>query len=268
MSTGRVFVPSTSHSRAVSSLALPMYTLTKSREVRQRQGEREGKREGWRERGREERGGRREREGVCAWLSHLSSYTTAPTPIHPPTRPPSLPYTPSFTGQYTNLLFQSKQLGLTGRFSEVKKAYKQANLILGDIPKVGVSVIQHNTLSFRPRPSILTPLNSHPSTLNLTPPSPSTPSPTRSPHHPRSLVTLRSSWLLRASRQRRSWIRQSHSHSQDQSSTISRAALVCPRAASQSPCAPTSSRAVACLMGVRAMMAGQVLSLVTMTSRR
>mmetsp|Transcript_73816 Transcript_73816/g.210536 ORF Transcript_73816/g.210536 Transcript_73816/m.210536 type:complete len:1260 (+) Transcript_73816:108-3887(+) len=39
-------------------------------------------------------------------------------------------------GQYTNLLFQSKQLGLTGRFSEVKKAYKEANLILGDIPKV------------------------------------------------------------------------------------------------------------------------------------
>ena len=39
-------------------------------------------------------------------------------------------------GQYTNLLFQSKQLGLTGRFAEVKKAYKQANLILGDIPKV------------------------------------------------------------------------------------------------------------------------------------
>ena len=26
-------------------------------------------------------------------------------------------------GQYTNLLFQSKQLGLAGRFSEVKKAY-------------------------------------------------------------------------------------------------------------------------------------------------
>ena len=39
-------------------------------------------------------------------------------------------------GQYTNLLFQSKQLGLTGRFAEVKKAYKEANLILGDIPKV------------------------------------------------------------------------------------------------------------------------------------
>ena len=39
-------------------------------------------------------------------------------------------------GQYTNLLFQSKQLGLSGRFSEVKKAYSAANKLLGDIPKV------------------------------------------------------------------------------------------------------------------------------------
>ena len=39
-------------------------------------------------------------------------------------------------GQYTNLLFQSKQLGLSGRFAEVKKAYREANLLLGDIPKV------------------------------------------------------------------------------------------------------------------------------------
>ena len=39
-------------------------------------------------------------------------------------------------GQYTNLLFQSKQLGLSGRFAEVKKAYKMANILLGDIPKV------------------------------------------------------------------------------------------------------------------------------------
>ena len=39
-------------------------------------------------------------------------------------------------GQYTNLLFQSKQLGLTGRFTEVKKKYAEANKILGDIPKV------------------------------------------------------------------------------------------------------------------------------------
>jgi pyruvate carboxylase len=42
----------------------------------------------------------------------------------------------SFDSQYTNLLFQSKQLGLSGRFGEVKKAYKVANNLLGDIPKV------------------------------------------------------------------------------------------------------------------------------------
>mmetsp|Transcript_8219 Transcript_8219/g.17509 ORF Transcript_8219/g.17509 Transcript_8219/m.17509 type:complete len:1267 (-) Transcript_8219:28-3828(-) len=39
-------------------------------------------------------------------------------------------------GQYTNLLFQSNQLGLSGRFGEVKKAYALANKLLGDIPKV------------------------------------------------------------------------------------------------------------------------------------
>merc|ERR1719428_2120526 len=39
-------------------------------------------------------------------------------------------------GQYTNLLFQSKQLGLDGKFDQVKQAYREANLVLGDIPKV------------------------------------------------------------------------------------------------------------------------------------
>jgi len=34
-------------------------------------------------------------------------------------------------GQYTNLLFQSKQLGLSGQFEEVKKAYALANKLLG-----------------------------------------------------------------------------------------------------------------------------------------
>ena len=34
-------------------------------------------------------------------------------------------------GQYTNLLFQSKQLGLSGQFEEVKKAYVLANKLLG-----------------------------------------------------------------------------------------------------------------------------------------
>jgi pyruvate carboxylase len=39
-------------------------------------------------------------------------------------------------GQYTNLLFQSTQLGLTGQWSKVKKAYAAANRLLGDIIKV------------------------------------------------------------------------------------------------------------------------------------
>ena len=39
-------------------------------------------------------------------------------------------------GQYTNLLYQSTQLGLTGQWSQVKKAYATANRLLGDIIKV------------------------------------------------------------------------------------------------------------------------------------
>ena len=39
-------------------------------------------------------------------------------------------------GQYTNLLYQSNQLGLTGQWSQVKKAYASANRLLGDIIKV------------------------------------------------------------------------------------------------------------------------------------
>lgn len=39
-------------------------------------------------------------------------------------------------GQYTNLLYQSTQLGLTGQWSKVKKAYAAANRLLGDIIKV------------------------------------------------------------------------------------------------------------------------------------
>lgn len=39
-------------------------------------------------------------------------------------------------GQYTNLLYQSTQLGLTGQWSKVKKSYATANLLLGDIIKV------------------------------------------------------------------------------------------------------------------------------------
>lgn len=39
-------------------------------------------------------------------------------------------------GQYTNLLFQSRQLGLTDKWPEIKRKYAEANLVLGDIPKV------------------------------------------------------------------------------------------------------------------------------------
>lgn len=39
-------------------------------------------------------------------------------------------------GQYTNLLFQSKQLGLTGQWPAIKLAYAAANRLLGNIIKV------------------------------------------------------------------------------------------------------------------------------------
>jgi pyruvate carboxylase len=39
-------------------------------------------------------------------------------------------------GQYTNLQFQAFSLGLGVQFEEVKLAYTQANLLLGDIIKV------------------------------------------------------------------------------------------------------------------------------------
>lgn len=39
-------------------------------------------------------------------------------------------------GQYTNLQFQAYSLGLGDFFEDVKKAYKEANLLLGDIIKV------------------------------------------------------------------------------------------------------------------------------------
>jgi pyruvate carboxylase len=44
-------------------------------------------------------------------------------------------------GQYTNLLFQASQLGLGDRWVEVKRKYAQANVLLGDIPKVSVPKI-------------------------------------------------------------------------------------------------------------------------------
>ena len=39
-------------------------------------------------------------------------------------------------GQYTNLFFQASQLGLADRWPQVKKAYADANQVLGDIVKV------------------------------------------------------------------------------------------------------------------------------------
>jgi len=39
-------------------------------------------------------------------------------------------------GQYTNLQFQAFSLGLADQFEEVKKMYRVANLLLGDIIKV------------------------------------------------------------------------------------------------------------------------------------
>ena len=38
--------------------------------------------------------------------------------------------------QYTNLLYQSRQLGLTDKWPEIKRKYAEANMVLGDIPKV------------------------------------------------------------------------------------------------------------------------------------
>jgi pyruvate carboxylase len=39
-------------------------------------------------------------------------------------------------GQYTNLQFQAFSLGLADQFEEVKKMYREANILLGDIVKV------------------------------------------------------------------------------------------------------------------------------------
>eukprot|EP00325_Prymnesiales_sp_UTEX-LB-985_P003378 CAMPEP_0174704466 /NCGR_PEP_ID=MMETSP1094-20130205/8048_1 /TAXON_ID=156173 /ORGANISM="Chrysochromulina brevifilum, Strain UTEX LB 985" /LENGTH=1223 /DNA_ID=CAMNT_0015902527 /DNA_START=50 /DNA_END=3721 /DNA_ORIENTATION=- len=39
-------------------------------------------------------------------------------------------------GQYTNLLYQSRQLGLSLQWPEIKATYAKANVLLGDIPKV------------------------------------------------------------------------------------------------------------------------------------
>lgn len=41
-------------------------------------------------------------------------------------------------GQYTNLHFQAHSMGLGNKFKEVKKAYAEANKLLGDLIKVSV----------------------------------------------------------------------------------------------------------------------------------
>ena len=39
-------------------------------------------------------------------------------------------------GQYINLLFQSKQLGLAEKWKDIKRNYANTNVVLGYIPKV------------------------------------------------------------------------------------------------------------------------------------
>lgn len=41
-------------------------------------------------------------------------------------------------GQYTNLMFQSQSLGLAKQWKDVKRAYTEANKLLGNIVKVGL----------------------------------------------------------------------------------------------------------------------------------
>ena len=65
---------------------------------------------------------------------HASAIIRIDAHVFIPPLPPSLP--PS---QLTNLMFQSTQLGLTGQWGQIKKAYAAANRLLGDIIKVRVS---------------------------------------------------------------------------------------------------------------------------------
>lgn len=55
-------------------------------------------------------------------------------------------------GQFTNLLYQSKQLGLTERWPEIKRKYAEANLLLGDIPKVLQKLLTETGHPFLGRP--------------------------------------------------------------------------------------------------------------------
>ena len=52
-------------------------------------------------------------------------------------------------GQYTNLQFQAFSLGLAEQFEDVKKMYKEANLLLGDIIKVHIESYRGVLESYR-----------------------------------------------------------------------------------------------------------------------
>lgn len=64
-------------------------------------------------------------------------------------------------GQYTNLHFQAHSMGLGSKFKEVKKAYVEANQMLGDLIKVSQAQCSHLTQS--PASSSLGPIRCLPS---------------------------------------------------------------------------------------------------------
>ena len=75
-------------------------------------------------------------------------------------------------GQYTNLQFQAFSLGLADQFEEVKKMYRVANLLLGDIIKVVLvvciqSVVEMSTSLIHL--CSVTPDNAHPLTSGCSP---------------------------------------------------------------------------------------------------
>lgn len=58
-------------------------------------------------------------------------------------------------GQYTNLHFQAHSMGLGSKFKEVKKAYVEANQMLGDLIKVSQAVSLPVLLGFHKVPGTL-----------------------------------------------------------------------------------------------------------------
>lgn len=59
-------------------------------------------------------------------------------------------------GQYTNLHFQAHSMGLGSKFKEVKKAYVEANQMLGDLIKVSQILCSYPCLSLHKVPGTLT----------------------------------------------------------------------------------------------------------------